>query len=366
MVLMALDHVRDFFHRGAMSFSPTDLARTTTILFFTRWVTHFCMPVFMFTAGVGAFLWWRQKNYGKAEVAQFLFTRGVWFLLLELTVMQFSYNFDISSHNVILLLVLWIFGLCMILMSALIWLPLRILAALSLAVIALHNCLDRFSVPVWLFLHQVGVFQAAGRTVVVSYPVIPWVAVMAAGFCFGSVLQLEPSDRRKVTLRTGIAATVLFVVLRTLNLYGDPSPRGAGLLSFLNCTKYPASLDYLLMTLGPALVALSFLDRMRFSLRNPLVVFGRVPFLYFVLHFYLIHALLIMLCMARYGHSAFGFIFHPVPSFGGPANLFPPDFGFRLRTVYALWALVLTCLYPVCLWFSEFKASHRTWWLKYL
>jgi uncharacterized membrane protein len=262
--------------------------------------------------------------------------------------------------------VLWIFGLCMILMSALIWLPSRILVALSVIVIALHNCLDRFSMPVWLFLHQPGVFQFADRTVLVSYPLLPWVAVMGAGFCFGHVLLLEPHRRRRFMLRAGVGLTIAFLIMRTLNVYGDPSPRVAGILSFLNCTKYPASLDYLLMTLGPTLIAFSFLDRLSFNPRNPLVVFGRVPFLYFVLHLFVIHAALVLLCWVRYGNAVFGFIFHPVPSFGGPQNLFPPDFGYRLRAVYLVWIVVLALLYPLCLWFSEFKASHKQWWLRYL
>jgi uncharacterized membrane protein len=366
MILMALDHVRDFFHRAAMSFSATDLTRTTTIIFLTRWITHFCMPVFMFTAGVSAFLWWHQNRRSRSELARFLLTRGIWFIFLELTVMQLSYNFNFSRQNMILLLVLWIFGLCMILLSALIWLPLRVLAALSAAVIVLHNGLDRFSLPVWLFLHQPGVFQLAGRTVLVSYPVLPWVAVMGAGFCFGPALLFDPPRRRGLMLRAGIGLTIAFFIMRTLNWYGDPSPHGAGVLSFLNCTKYPASLDYLLMTLGPALIALSLLDRLSFHARNPLIVFGRVPFLYYVAHLFVIHAVLVLLCWARYGNPAFGFMFHPVPSFGGPQNLFPSDFGYRLRVVYLVWMTVVALLYPLCLWFSEYKASHKQWWLRYL
>lgn len=366
MILMALDHVRDFFHRAAMSFSATDLTRTTPAIFFTRWVTHFCMPTFMFTAGVSAFLWWRQNNRSKNELARFLLTRGVWFMFLEVTVMQLSYDFNFSSQNLILLLVLWIFGLCMILMSALIWLPLRVLAAFSLAAIALHNCLDRFSIPVWLFLHQPGVFKFAARTVLVSYPVLPWLAVMSAGYCFGQVLLLDPTRRRKFALSAGVALTLAFLIFRTLNRYGDPAPRAAGILSFLNCTKYPASLDFLLMTLGPMLILFSLLDRLNFNPRHPVIVFGRVPFLFFVVHFFAIHAALVVLSWARYGNAAFSYIFQPVPSFGTPQKLFPPDFGFRLGTVYLVWVAILALLYPLCFWFSKFKASHNQWWLRYL
>lgn len=366
MIIMALDHVRDFFHRGAMSFSATDLSRTTPAIFWTRWITHFCMPVFMFTAGMSAFLWLRRNDNNKGALARFLLTRGMWFVFLEITVMQFSYDFDVSRRNTVLLLVLWIFGLCMIIMSGLIWLRLSALAVLSVAVIVFHNCLDPISMPVWLFLHRVGVFQVAGISVLVTYPIIPWVAVVAAGFCFGRVLLLDPRQRRKVMFRLGVGLTVAFVALRVWNGYGDPAPRVAGVLSFFNCTKYPASLDFLLMTLGPALIVFSLLDRLRFGASNPLVVFGRVPFFYFVLHMFLIHAVLVVFCLLRYGGAAFGFIFHPVPSFGGPAALFPHDFGFRLRTVYLVWIAVVAMLYRVCLWFSRYKATHTQWWLKYL
>ncbi len=366
MILMALDHVRDFFHRGAMSFSPTDLTKTTPIIFFTRWVTHFCLPTFMFTAGAGAFLWWHYGKRTKNQLGQFLITRGLWFIVLELTVMQFSYNFNFSAQNRILLLVLWIFGLCMIFMSALIWLPPRILAAVSVAVIVLHNLLDRIPIPVWLFLHQLGVFRFAGRAWLVPYPLLPWAMVMTAGFSFGHVLLLEPRRRRTITLGTGLGLTIAFFILRFLNVYGDPSPRADGILSFLNCTKNPPSLEYLLMTLGPALITLSVLDRLTFHFRNPLIVFGRVPFVYFVTHFFVIHTALVLMSWIRYGNAAFAFVFHPTPSLGGPAALFPSGFGYRLHTVYGVWIVILALLYPLCVWFSGFKARRSYWWLRYL
>jgi uncharacterized membrane protein len=176
MVIMALDHVRDFIHRGAMEFSPTDLTRTTAILFFTRWITHFCAPVFMFTAGMGAYLWW-QRGRSRSELSRFLLTRGLWLVLLELTVMRFAYNFNFSARYPVLLLVLWALGACMIGMSALVALPFSLLSILSVAVIALHNAFGPISV-----LHQPGVLQLAGITFIVGYPLIPWIAVMAAGF----------------------------------------------------------------------------------------------------------------------------------------------------------------------------------------
>ena len=190
MILMALDHVRDFFHQGAMSFSPTDLTKTSPILFLTRWITHFCLPVFVFAAGAGAFLWWRQRTHTKRELSRFLWTRGLWFVVLELTVMQLAYNFNVSPHFLILLLILWIFGICMILMAALIHLPMPWLLGSSIFVIVFHNCLDgvsasRFGAASWLWnvLHQPGIITFGGKLILVSYTLLPWIAVMAAGFC---------------------------------------------------------------------------------------------------------------------------------------------------------------------------------------
>ncbi|MGZ7091233.1 MAG: DUF1624 domain-containing protein [Candidatus Angelobacter sp.] len=377
MVIMALDHIRDFFHVGAMSFSPTDLSRTTAVLFFTRWITHFCLPVFMFAAGMGVFLFGR--SHAKGEISRFLWTRGLWFIVLELTVMQLAYNFNFALRYLILLLILWIFGICMIAMAALIHLPIRWLAVLSVAVMVLHNCLDGIRAAqfgsaawVWNLLHQPGVLSVAGKMVLVSYTFVPWIAVMAAGFCFGKVFQLEPAARRQIMLRLGLALTIAFIVVRAVNSYGDPAPwahQKSGVftaLSFLNCTKYPGSLDFLLMTLGPALLVLAWFDRRTFKPANPLVVLGRVPMFYFILHFYLIHALTVLAAWLRYGSSVGRFMFNPLPSMGGPEKLFPPNFGYSLWTVYAVWLLVVVLLYPLCRWFANVKATRRDWWLSYL
>lgn len=377
MIVMALDHIRDFFHAGAMSFSPTDLTQTTPVLFYTRWITHFCLPVFMFAAGLGAFLFGR--NHTKSRLSQFLWTRGLWFILLELTVMQLAYNFNFSSRFLILLLVLWIFGICMIAMTVLVQLPIRWLAALSAAVLVFHNCLDGIQASqfgsgawVWNLLHQPGVFPVAGRLALVSYPLVPWIAVMAAGYCFGQVFVLEPAARRRIMLRTGLGLTIAFVVVRAVNVYGDPvrwvhqKSAAFTVLSFLNCTKYPASLDFLLMTLGPSLLVLAHLDQREFRVSNPLIVFGRVPMFYFILHFYLIHALAVVAAWLRYGSAAARFVFNPMPSMGGPRDLFPAEFGYSLWVVYAVWMLTVVTLYPLCRWFGKVKASRRDWWLSYL
>jgi uncharacterized membrane protein len=378
MVLMALDHVRDFIHRGAMSYSPTDLARTTPVLFLTRWVTHLCAPAFMFTAGLGAYLWW-QRGRTRGELSTFLWTRGLWLVLLELTVMRLAYNFDLSRQYPVLLLVLWVLGVCMIGLALLVWLPVRVLFGVSVAVIVLHNCLDgiapaRFGAlaGLWNLFHQSGAFRLGGATVIVGYPLVPWVTVMALGFCFGPLFQREQAVRRRYLAWIGAAATLGFVVLRGLNGYGDPQPwtsQGSPVstaLSFLNTTKYPPSLAFLLMTLGPVFLALAWLDRPGLEPSNPLVIFGRVPLFYFVVHFYAAHAVAAVLALGRYGPAALGFIFHPVPSMGGPPELFPPNFGYDLWVAYLVWLLLVLALYPACRGFAAVKARRSDRWLSYL
>jgi uncharacterized membrane protein len=372
MILMALDHVRDFLHRDAMLFSPTDLTRTTPLLFFTRWITHFCAPVFMFTAGLGAFFWW-QHGRTRAQLSRFLLTRGLWLIVLELTVMRAAYQFSLSMRHPVLLLVLWALGASMVGMAALVWLPLRMLAILSVVVIALHNCLDpiraaRFGSAAgwWNVLHEPGVFRIGTAVVVVGYPLIPWIAVMAAGFCCGPIFRMDPASRRRTLLTIGAAATAAFLVLRAINIYGDPVRWSGSLLSFLNTTKYPPSLEFLLMTLGPALLLLACFDRWTPGRNNPVVIFGRVPLFYYVLHFYAAHAVASLMAIVRYGRPALSFAFMPFPSTGGPRGLFPPDFGYPLWVVYVAWVLIVAGLYPVCRWFAGVKARRRDWWLSYL
>jgi uncharacterized membrane protein len=378
MIIMALDHVRDMIHRGAMSSSPTDLATTTPILFLTRWVTHICAPVFMFTAGLGVYLWW-QRGRTKTQLSTYLATRGLWLVFLEVTVMRLAYNFDFAQSYPILLIVLWALGGCMILMSMLVWLPVRVLAVLGVATIALHNLLDGIQAssfgsgaPLWNVIHQPGAFPVGKALVFVAYPLVPWVAVMALGFSFGPLFKMEAGRRRRYLLGIGAGMTIAFLVVRGINVYGDPAPwstqRSATftLLSFLNTTKYPPSLAFLLMTLGPALIMLGLFDRMAFKSSNPVIVFGRVPLFYFVTHFYLAHTASVVLAIAKYGSTAWGFVFHPVPSMGGPVKLFPPDFGFDLWVAYAVWAAIVIGLYPACRWFAGVKARRKDWWLSYL
>lgn len=377
MILMALDHIRDFINSSAMQFSPTDLTRTTAAIFFTRWITHFCAPVFAFTAGVGAFFWLR-RDRTLSQLSSFLLSRGVWLMFLEITLLRFILLGQIKwSGNLIILLVFWMLGLCMVLLAALVHIPARWLAALSILGIAAHNIFDRFSSAqfgnwawLWNILHQQGVFQLFGANILAAYPLIPWIFVMSAGFCFGPVLRWDPARRRRFLLRLGLALIIGFVVLRFVNLYGDParwavqnSPLFTG-LSFLNCTKYPPSLLFLLMTLGPSFLVMAWWDQRRFSDHNPLIVFGRVPFFYYVVHLAVIHAVAIVLELTRYGRTSFTFL--PPPSLGGPRELFPPNFGYSLGVVYLVWFAVIVIMYPICRRYADMKQRRHNWWLSYL
>jgi uncharacterized membrane protein len=365
MIIMALDHVRDFVHSAAGQFRPEDLTRTSVPLFFTRWITHFCAPVFMFYAGISAFLW-ATRGRSRAELSRFLLTRGLWLIFLEFTAVRFGFYFNLN-YNLMILVVFWALGCSMVALSALVYLPPRVLAILSVAIIALHNALDGIQGgTLWKILHQVAPFQVAGHTVIASYSLIPWIAVMTAGYCFGRVFQLDPDSRRKVLLRTGAALTLAFLVIRASNLYGDPgkwtvqSSPAFTFLSFLNCNKYPPSLLFLLMTLGPALLVTAFLDRVHFSPDHPLIVFGRVPMFYFMIHFWLIHLIAALMLWLQRGNAIL--FRNGPPSMGGP----PVDhYGYSLWVAYAVWLGLVVALYPVCRWFARLKARRKDWWLSY-
>lgn len=378
MVIMALDHVRDFFHVYAKTFDPLDPAKTWTALFFTRWVTHFCAPTFVFLAGTGAFLSTR-RGRTKKELSRFLLTRGLWLILLEVTLVRFGWLFNFDYHFV-LLQVIWAIGWGMIALAGLVFLPVRFVAAFGLATILLHNLLDRFRAAdfgewrwLWVVLHEANVtMPKPGYLFLVAYPLVPWVGVMAAGYAFGQILTLGREGRRRILFRIGFAAVALFVVLRALNFYGDPlrwavQERGPWFtfLSFLNTQKYPPSLLFLLMTLGPSIVALALFDRAREPgpLMRPFVVFGRVPMFYYLLHVPIMHVVAIVLAYVRYGHFEWFFMNWLSP---GQPQLEPEGYGYGLWVVYAVWLGVVAALYPLCRWFAGVKARRRDAWLSYL
>jgi uncharacterized membrane protein len=369
MILMALDHVRDFF--GVPGVNPTDLASTTVPLFFTRWITHFCAPGFFLLTGTGAYLSLRKKS--KPELSWFLFTRGLWLIFLELVVTRgFGWQFNFDYH-VTMLFILWALGWAMIVLSVLVYLPTSAVATFGVVMIATHNLLDSIqsSNPFWTILHSPNfIVNHPGHIVFVPYPLIPWVGVTAVGYSLGQIYANSwPSARRKAfLLPVGIGLTVGFFILRAVNLYGDPrrwaTQKSATFtaLSFLNTTKYPPSLLFLLMTLGPVLLFLWAVDaRTPRWLRQALII-GKVPMFYYLLHIPLIHLIAIAVCYARYGHVHWMF---ESPSIGQFPITPPPGWGFSLPIVYLIWACVVLMLYPLCRWFAGLKQRRSDAWLSY-
>ena len=372
MAIMALDHVREFFHAGAMQFSPEDLSRTTTLLFFTRWITHICAPIFFFTAGMGAYLWYR-RGHTLGQLSSFLWKRGLLLALLDLTLCRVALNFSMGK-GLLILNVLWALGWCMIALAVLARLPIRWLAIVSVVVIATHNLLDpitpqRFGSAAWIWnlVHAQGVFKADGVLVLAAYPLVPWIFVMSAGFCFGRLFEMQPEERQRWFGWMGTLMVALFVVVRLVNIYGDPRPwahvPGMTALSFLRCTKYPPSLDFLLMTLGPSLVLLWWFDKLNWRPGNPLIVYGRAPLFYFIAHLYLAHLIAFPVALWRYGHTMF--LFGPSPSMGGDAATYPAGYGYPLWAVYLLWFTVVAALYLPCRYFGRLKQQKKYAWLAY-
>jgi uncharacterized membrane protein len=387
MVLMALDHTRDYFGNAAAN--PTDLATTTPALFFARWVTHLCAPVFCLLTGAGAYLSLARRGGAagrgaRAGLSRFLLTRGLLLVALEPTVMRFLWQFN-ADYQLTVLTVLWALGWSMVALAALVWLPVGAVAAVGVGMIALHNLADAVPpaalgplAPLGRLLHAPGVLvQTPRATVFAAYPLVPWVGVMAAGYGLGCVLSWPAARRRRFLLRAGTGAALGFVALRALNVYGDPRPWAAqrdGLftaLSFLNTTKYPPSLLFLLMTLGPALLALWWLDR-RFDggaagrpprVLRPLLAFGRVPLFYYLLHVALIHALAVVVCALRYGEVRWMF---ESPSLDRFPVTQPPGWPLPLPGVYLVWAAVVALAYPCCHGYAALKARRATGWLRYL
>jgi len=367
MILMALDHTRDFL--GVTSVSPTDMARTTTALFFTRWITHFCAPVFFLLTGTGAYLSLKRKS--KRQLSRFLFTRGLWLIFLEWTLFRclgFQFNFD---YHLTILNVLWALGWAMIVLSVLVRLPLSVTTAFGLIVIAGHNLLDSIqsSNPVWSILHSPNfILETPQHSVFVAYPLIPWVGVTAVGYSLGQIYAWTWQRRKSFLLRAGLGSAAAFVILRSINVYGDPAPwtmQKSTLftaLSFLNTSKYPPSLLYLLMTLGPALVFLWAIDGGTPRLLRPVLVFGKVPMFYFLLHIPLIHLIAVVVCYARYRHVHWMFESPSVSQF--PITP-PPGWGFSLPVVYMFWVCVVIALYPLCRWFAALKRRRSDAWLSY-
>ncbi|MET0400047.1 MAG: heparan-alpha-glucosaminide N-acetyltransferase domain-containing protein [Longimicrobiaceae bacterium] len=373
MVLMALDHTRDFF--GGSTIDPTNLATTTAPLFFTRWITHFCAPVFCLLTGTGAYLGRRSRT--PPQLSGFLLTRGLWLVFLELTVARFLWQFNLD-YQVTIITVLWALGWSMVALAALVRFPTWVAAVVGGAMILLHNLADPVQAasfgslaPLWNVLHAPGVLYAApGRIVILAYPLVPWIGVMAVGYALGAVFGLEAGRRRRLLLRMGLVLTAAFLVLRFANVYGDPVPWSAQrtgtltLLSFLNLTKYPPSLLFLLMTLGPALLLLRAVDgRTPPAILRPALVIGKVPMFYYLAHILLLHLVALLFSYARYGTVRYMFESTRPDQF--PVTQ-PPGWANPLPVVYLLWMLVVVLLYPFCRWYAGLKARSTHPLLSYL
>ena len=383
MVIMALDHTRDFFTN--LRFEPENLAQTYYALFFTRWITHFCAPLFFFLAGTGAFFYGRRRT--PQALRRFLWTRGLWLIILEFTVVGTAWTFVFPRGN---FLVIWALGACMVLMAAIVRMPLRWVAAFSGVMILSHDLLDpvrprQFGSLAWLWtiLHvRGGALLPFHVQKFVLFPLIPWVGVMAAGYVFGSVYLLEKERRRKLIAQIGLGLTIAFVLLRLTNLYGNP-PVGLGGVSqgpwhiqptvektvilFFDVEKYPPSLQFLLMTLGPSLLLLAWLDKKldqkdgRQSISpalSPLLTFGRVPMFFYILHLYLIHSLAVL--VAVLSHQPVTWLLNG--SFFGA----PDGWGYNLPFVYLMWITVVVILYFPCRWYEGVKQRRKDWWLSYI
>jgi uncharacterized membrane protein len=367
MIIMALDHTRDFF--GAPG-SPTNLATASIALFFTRWITNICAPVFFLLTGTGAFLSLRKRS--KPELSRFLFTRGLWLIFLDLVLFRclaVQFNFD---YHTTIITVLWALGWAMIALSVLVQLPPSVVTTFGVVMIATHNLLDsiKSANPLWSILHSPNVILATpGHTVFVAYPLIPWVGVTAVGYGLGHIYAWEPARRQAFLLRLGLVLTIGFVILRAINIYGDPSRWATHrtpaytVLSFLNTTKYPPSLLFLLMTLGPALLLLWSVDAHTPRLLHPALIIGKVPMFYYLLHFAFIHVLAIIICYARYGHIHWMF---ESPDLAHYPITQPPGWGLSLPLVYLIWAFVVIAMYPLCRWYSALKLRSNNRWLSYL
>ena len=369
IVIMALDHSRAFF-TNVTEFEPTDLSKTTAALFMTRWITHFCAPTFVFLAGIAAYIY-GSRGKTKAELSRFLLTRGLWLILLELTFIRclgwyMNFNYAHTRGGVI-----WAIGWSMIVLAGLIHLPMWVIIIFGCTLITGHNVLDSWQIEsfdslrwLWAILHVPSDIQLRpGIIFFTQYPLIPWIGVMAIGYCFGALFKSEQQARRALFIRLGIIITALFFIVRLLNRYGDPVQWTMQknilftFFSILNCEKYPPSLAFLLMTLGPAIIALGIFERDWSGWTNPFIIFGRVPMFFYLLHLPLLRVGVIAEAVAKYGTKVFSLA----------TDKAPPGWGHDLPMIYLIWLAVILMLYPVCRWFAEYKQRNRdVWWLSYL
>lgn len=370
MIIMALDHVRDYFHADSLRFEPTDLEHTNVLLFFTRWITHFCAPVFVFLAGTSAFLSGQRKT--KKQLSVFLLTRGLWLIFLEVTIVNFAWSFNIKLPF-IGLAVIWALGISMIALAAMIHLPKILILVVGIVIVFGHNLLDNihFDGFLWSALHEANIFRLNDSHLIrTAYPVLPWIGIMTLGYCFGSLYTnaFTEAMRKKWLLSIGAVTIALFIIIRAINIYGDPIPWSVQnsatftFLSLLNTFKYPPSLLFILMTLGPAMIFLAFTEKNSNRLTRPVIHIGRVPMFYYILHLYLIHVI------AMFAAEFSGFNWSDMilqrrtwvdPQLKG--------YGFSLGVTYLVWIGIVLLLYPLCKFYNKYKTANKgKWWLSYL
>jgi uncharacterized membrane protein len=371
MVLMAIDHVR--VYSGVPAGGPT------LGIFFTRWVTHFCAPAFVFFAGTAAFLHGRKLGERRA-LSRYLVTRGLMLVLLELTVIRASWTFNVDYSQFILAGVIWMLGWCMVLLAGLIWVPTWAIGTLGLLVILFQNvfgllggALPESCRQVWEFIYPVGAevrLGPDGPAITVLYTIVPWIGVMATGYAFGAIMAREPAERRRLCLMIGLSATALFLVLGTLGVFLRPAPADAppAIIRLLNQQKYPASQLFLLMTLGPTIALLPLVERAAPSaglwaggrVAAVLATLGRVPMFYYLVHIPLIHAAALAVWLIRDGRT------HAEWFATAPYVSVPPEQRWGLPLLYLVFVIVVAALYPMCAWYARIKASRPDSWLRYI
>ncbi|HEX6227593.1 MAG TPA: heparan-alpha-glucosaminide N-acetyltransferase domain-containing protein [Chryseolinea sp.] len=375
MIVMALDHTRDFYHADVAVFDPTDLTKTNPALFFTRWITHFCAPTFVFLSGMSAYIS-RQRKSTK-ELSLFLFTRGLWLIVLEFTIVRLGITFNLY-YDFVIFQVIWVIGASMIVLSALVFFSQKAILSIGLALVLGHNLFDLIQLQppdngyvIWSIIQQAGSASfGPGNFTQIAYPLIPWLGIMLTGYGMGVLFDkdVDPARRKKILLTAGLMAMALFVVIRFTNLYGDPRIWSVQknalftIMSFLNVTKYPVSLLYTLMTLGPVLVIMAWMENWKTDFLEPARIIGRVPLFYYILHFYLIHFTALCVLMISTGISWSDINFQFPTTFGG----IPPGVGHSLGWVYLAWICIVIALYPLCKWYHHYKSTHHQWWLGYL
>ncbi len=374
MIIMALDHVRDYFFFGSFTSNPTDLDSTTPLLFYTRIITHYCAPVFVLLTGTSAYLYGAKKN--KHDLSKFLLTRGIWLIFLEIVVNNFIWFFD-PSYSLIVLQVIWAIGFSMLFLSGIIYFSNKIISVIGLVIICFHNLFDTFVFEgqspyaiLWYFLHQQSMIKISEHTsLVFGYPIIPWVGLMALGYVMGSLYtEYQSKERTSLLMKFGIYSVLAFIILRLTNFYGEPNHFAIqekisfSVMALFNTTKYPPSLLYLLMTIGPSLILLSIIEKYKNKITDFFIVFGKVPLFYYFSHVFLIHITAIIFLIIE--NKDYNIMLNMTPFLPNQYQLM--EYGYPLWVVYLVWVIVILILYPICNKYMKYKSNSKKWWLSYL